>query len=91
MMRGCGRLLFLSCLFLLPFNVVIGKGVFVPDVFWLDRFGRISWEDEKARLDNFAIQLNNQPEMIGYVYVQVASRFLARGKPYHMRLASQEI
>jgi hypothetical protein len=42
-----------------------------PDVFWLDRYGYISWEDEKARLDNFAIQLMNDPDQIGYMYVQV--------------------
>ena len=41
------------------------------DVFWLDKYGNISWEDEKARLDNFAIQLMNDPNQIGYYYVVV--------------------
>jgi hypothetical protein len=45
----------------------------MPDVFWLDRYGHISWENEKARLDNFAIQLMNQPNTIGYLYVQAGS------------------
>jgi hypothetical protein len=45
----------------------------MPDVFWLDRYGHISWENEKARLDNFAIQLMNQPNTIGYLYVQSGS------------------
>src|SRR4030095_3584721 len=36
-----------------------------------DRYGRISWENEKARLDNFAIQLMNEPEAIGYFLVNV--------------------
>ena len=42
-----------------------------PDVFWLDKYGNISWEDEKARLDNLAIQLMNDPNQIGYYYVIV--------------------
>ena len=43
----------------------------LPDVFWLDRYGDIPWENQKARLDNFAIELMNDPKMIGYIYVQV--------------------
>lgn len=42
-----------------------------PDVFWLDEYGNIAWEDEKVRLDNFAIQLMNDPNLIGYYYVRV--------------------
>jgi hypothetical protein len=42
-----------------------------PDVFWLDKYGNIGWEDEKVRLDNFAIQLMNDPNLIGYYYVIV--------------------
>ena len=34
-----------------------------------DRIGKISWEHEKARLDNFAIQIQNDPQMIGYIVV----------------------
>jgi hypothetical protein len=45
-----------------------------PDVFWLDKYGNISWEDEKARLDNFAIQLMNDPNQIGYYYVIVGKK-----------------
>lgn len=41
------------------------------DVFWIDRYGDISWADEKARLDNFAIQLLNEPNQIGYIIVNV--------------------
>jgi hypothetical protein len=29
----------------------------------------IRWEDEKARLDNFAVQLMNYPELVGYIFV----------------------
>jgi hypothetical protein len=33
----------------------------------LDEYGDIKFEDEKARLDNFAIQLSNEPLSIGYI------------------------
>jgi hypothetical protein len=36
-----------------------------------DRYGAISWQNEKARLDNFAIQLWNEPDSIGYFLVRV--------------------
>ncbi|HBB88378.1 MAG TPA: hypothetical protein DC047_12260 [Blastocatellia bacterium] len=32
-----------------------------------DEFGNIQCDDEKARLDNFAIQLQNQPDAKGYI------------------------
>ena len=34
-----------------------------------DDYGAIRWEDEKARLDNFAIQLQNDQNLIGYILV----------------------
>ena len=34
-----------------------------------DQYSVIRWEDEKARLDNFAIQLMNDPKVIGYIFV----------------------
>jgi hypothetical protein len=34
-----------------------------------DEYGEIAWEDEKARLDNFAIQLQQDSDLIGYVLV----------------------
>lgn len=34
-----------------------------------DEFGDISRDDEKARLDNFAIQLQQEPEAQGYIFV----------------------
>ena len=34
-----------------------------------DLYGTISWEDEKARLDNFAIQLQHWENLIGYILV----------------------
>ena len=32
-------------------------------------YDNICWEDEKSRLDNFAIQLQNQPDVKGYIIV----------------------
>ena len=43
----------------------------LPDVFWLDEYGALRWEDEKVRLDNFAIALLQQPKFIGYIYIWV--------------------
>ncbi len=34
-----------------------------------DEYGRIRWEDEQARLDNFAIQVTNEADAIGYIFV----------------------
>ena len=37
-----------------------------------DDYGAIRWEDEKARLDNFAIQLQNDKTLVGYILVAAA-------------------
>ena len=34
-----------------------------------DEYGLIRWEDEQARLDNFAIQVTNESDSIGYIFV----------------------
>lgn len=34
-----------------------------------DEYGNICWEDEMARLDNFAIELQHDPNLIGYIIV----------------------
>lgn len=36
---------------------------------WFDSYGDLSWKDEKARLDNFAFALQNDPDLIGYIMV----------------------
>lgn len=41
------------------------------DVFWIDKYGKISWISEKARADNLAIQLLRHPDQIGYIDVRV--------------------
>ena len=40
----------------------------------VDAYQKLSFEDEKARLDNFAIQLQNEPDSIGYVIVYAGRR-----------------
>src|SRR5258707_5582224 len=39
-----------------------------------DSYGDLSWEDETAHLDNFAIQLQNDPDSIGYIIVYAGRR-----------------
>jgi hypothetical protein len=39
-----------------------------------DSYGDISWEDEKAHLDNFAIALQHDPELVGYIIVYAGRR-----------------
>jgi hypothetical protein len=39
-----------------------------------DSYGDLSWEDEKARLDNFAATLQHNPESIGYIIVYAGRR-----------------
>lgn len=34
-----------------------------------DQYGAIDWENEKARLDNFAIQLLQDEKLVGYILV----------------------
>jgi hypothetical protein len=50
--------------------LVVGQTVRQPSPEPLDHcYGKIFWEDEKARLDNFAIQLMNEPDYVGYIFV----------------------
>ena len=59
-----------------------------------DQYGAISWQDEKARLDNFAIQLWNEPDSIGYFLIRVgqtscrneAQNHAVRAKNYLMNV-----
>jgi len=54
-----------------------------PDVFWLDEYGALRWEDEKARLDNFAITLQQQPGYIGYIYIWAGNNSCANEAVAH--------
>ena len=72
-------ILLLALLILLPLRPNRAATRTSPDVFWLDRYGDIRWEDEKARLDNFVIQLFNEPNYTGYIYIY-AGRHSCRGE-----------
>ena len=48
----------------------VAKAQFDP----FDSYGAISWEDEKAHLDNFAIALQHDPDSIGYIIVYAGRR-----------------
>lgn len=65
------RLLTVACLL----SLLIGSSLSpqpepepLPDSAF-DQYGTISWEDEKARLDNFAIQITNQEKSVGAILV----------------------
>lgn len=42
-----------------------------------DEYGRISWMEEKARLDNFAVYLAKDPDTVGYISVFNAPKMCA--------------
>ena len=48
---------------------------FVPQI---DRFGDVKCEDEYARLDNFAIQLQNEPDSKGVIIFYGGQKFRGR-------------
>jgi hypothetical protein len=48
----------------------------IPDTAF-DIYGNICWEDEKARLDNFAIQLQDKRELVGLMIVYAGRRSCA--------------
>ena len=72
-------LLFATLLLVAPLSFSRPLTGTAPDVFWLDKYGNIAWDDEKARLDNFAIQLMHDPNQIGYLYVR-SGRVSCRGE-----------
>ena len=71
--------LLLAVLLLVPVGSHATATRVTPDVFWFDTYGDIRWEDEKARLDNFVIQLFNEPKYTGYIYIYVG-RHSCRGE-----------
>ena len=44
-----------------------GRSALADSLF--DQYGAIRWEDEKARLDNFAIQLQQDEKLVGWILV----------------------
>ena len=73
--RSMKALFFAAFLLLTPFSLSRPHTKTTPDVFWLDKYGNIAWEDEKARLDNFAIQLMHDPNEIGETPFRNRNRF----------------
>ena len=69
----------LSCMCLmLASTLTSAEGYSVPGVAApdepFDSYGDISWEEEKAHLDNFAIALQRDPNLIGYIIVYAGKR-----------------
>ena len=60
----------------LPFSQ---HGAATPPITPFDEYGNICWQDEQARLNNFAIQLQNNPNLIGYIVIY-AGRVSCRGE-----------
>ncbi len=67
-----------------------------------DEYGVLRWEDEKARLDNFASQIKNESGTVGYLIVYAGRRARAgearawanRGKEYlegHRKMAVGQV
>lgn len=64
-----------SCLFLLIIVVLaFPKLSVVTADKWFDSYGNISWQEEQARLGNFAIFLERNPDMIGYIAFYIGDK-----------------
>ena len=46
---------------------------------YFDSYSNISWEDEKARLENFASRLILDPKMIGYIAFYIGKKESSKG------------
>jgi hypothetical protein len=49
----------------------------LPTVDPFDSFGKLSWEDEQARLDNFAVAISTTPDWIGQIIVYAGRKSCA--------------
>src|SRR4026207_1754100 len=54
-----------------------------------DIYGNICFEDEKAHLDNFAITLEEDPNLIGYIVVYAGNESCAGEAQYRANRAKQ--
>jgi hypothetical protein len=63
------KLLVATLLFLLIGSSVWGDTALTTPITPFDQYGAIRWEDEKPRLDNFAIQLQRDERSLGYIFV----------------------
>jgi hypothetical protein len=57
------------------------------DIEIFDFYGHISWEDEKARLDNFANELQRDPKLVGYIIVYAGRHSCVGEAQNHARRA----
>lgn len=58
-------MLLFACLLPLSTNNARTAPVITP----FDEYGNICWEDEQAHLGNFAIQIQHDPTLVGYIVV----------------------
>ena len=56
---------------------------------WFDSYGDLSWEGEKAHLDNFAIALQNDADSLGYIIVYGGRRSCV-GEPKNRALRAKK-
>jgi len=70
-MKNC--CIFILSLSLLPVGVSASTPSVSPSSFF-DSYGDLDWEWEKARLDNFAIFLLNNPAFVGHILVWAGKR-----------------
>ena len=68
----------LKCGFILIIIFLVAHVQAASPISKFDEFGDINCEDEYARLDNFAIQLQNEPSAQGYIIFYGGRRFRSR-------------
>jgi hypothetical protein len=62
--------LFLSVLLVWPSVIAPSEHTIAAPTEVFDQYGgAIRWEDEKSRLDNFAIQLQQEEKLLGFILV----------------------
>jgi hypothetical protein len=66
------RIATVGCFFVLASAAVVRQTQPPSKLTPFDQYGRITWDEERKRLDSFAEQLMKQPEMTGYIYIQEA-------------------
>lgn len=76
-MKTAKKVLLLLIVAILAENMVVASQA-VDSVRKFDEYGDISFEDEKSRLDNFAIELKNDSKAVGYLIVY-GGRLSVRG------------
>lgn len=57
----------------------------------LDRYGYLRFSDEQARLDNFAIQLQQEPDAIGYIVTYAGDRVSPNEARHRARRAKRYV